>query len=429
MSRRPTDRRGVALPLTLMVLMLLSALALLLLSMSPLEPLISKNLAAAEQARSLAEAGIEWAFNTLGTSLDWNAFLKGADPGRGVVLIADSPLPGGPASEGTYTVRVRNDSLAGDQQITGVPPDAGGPSDDTNSLLIITGVGNAGHGSRTLEAVLRRIELPPVAAALAFPGRRAAVNVSGSFEIDGNDSSPDGTPGSCAPVFGISVSSGLPASAPGSNEAIIESALASSPPASVKGKRQDPGGPDSGANTIAADGALTPSRVQAFVGAARKADVVFESSEPAGLFFGDIGAGCASSWSSSACWGTRERPKVIYVKGNPDPTSAVLRVQLSGNTEGYGILIVEDGELTISGNFLWRGLIVVTGSRAALGFLGGGSQSVYGSVVVNDAGLDPGAGKGFLTGNGRLRYSCQALDRSRTARRLLTLRSWREVAD
>lgn len=429
MRQRLTDQRGIALPLALMALMLLSPLALLLLAMSALEPWISRNLASAEQARFVAEAGLEWAFNTLRGSLDWDAFLAGADPRRGALLIADSPLPGQPGSGGTYTVRVRNDNLAGDQRLTGMPEDAGGPTDDTNSVLIVTAVGSVAQGSGAVQAVLRRIELPPASTALAFPGSKATVNVSGSFEVDGNDWTPGGTSGPCAPVFGIAVSSVLPASAPGANEAIVEGALAGHSPTSVRGKKQDPAGPDSGANTIAPDAALTLPRLQGFVSAARKADVVLESSEAGGLSFSDIGAACASSWSSFACWGTGERPKVIHVKGNPDPASPLLRIEISGNTEGHGILIVEDGELLISGNFLWHGLVVVTGSRVAMGFLGGGNQTVYGAVIFNDTALDPGPGKGLRTGNARLRYSCQALQRAQQAPKLLVIRSWREVAE
>ncbi|MBI4560959.1 MAG: hypothetical protein HY724_02860, partial [Candidatus Rokubacteria bacterium] len=365
--------QGIALPLVLMALLLLSTLALALLSLSTFESQVSKNLAAAEQARFVAEAGIEWAFNTLHASLDWDSFLVGSDPARGAILVADSAIPGQSASQGTYTVRVRNDSLAGDQLVTGVPPDRGGPADDTNSLLVITSVGRVGGASRALQAVLERIDLPPVPAALALPGNTAALNVSGSFEIDGNDWASDGGPGSCAPVFGIAVSSVLPASAPGANEAAVEAALAVHPPARVQGKKQDGDGPVFGANTIAPDAALTASRVDSFVGAARKADIVLEAAGPGGLSLSEIGAGCASDWRSAACWGTVERPKVVYVKGTSDHAGAAPVLEISGSAQGHGVLIVEDAELWIRGDFLWRGIIVVTGHRVAMGFSGGGN--------------------------------------------------------
>lgn len=419
--------RGFALPLSLLVLMLLSTLSLALLSMSAFEPLISKNLADAEQARFVAEAGIEWAFSTLRDTLDWDAFLSGADPARGAVMTTDSPLPGHAASAGTYTVRVRNDSLSSDPLVTGVPADGGGPTHDTNSQVLVSSVGRVAAARRVVQVVLRRTELPPIPAALAFPGQNAAVSVSGSFEIDGNDVNPDGSPGSCAPVFGISVSALLPDTAPGANEAAVEDALAGYA-SNVRGKKQDPTDPGVGANTIAPDLALTPAQVQSFTGAAQKADIVLAGTDPDGLAVRDIGGSCTSNWSSAACWGTSERPKVVYVKGNSDPASTVSVLQISGNTEGHGILIVEDGALSITGNFLWQGLIIVTGSGGALSFVGDGDQAVYGAVIFNDTSSDAGPGKGVLTGNARLRYSCQALDQARRARKLVTMRSWREIA-
>ena len=391
--------------------------------MSAVEPLISRNLADAEQARFAAEAGIEWAFATLKEVSDWDPFLAGADAERGAVLIADSPIPGQPASGGTFTARVRIDSLPSDPLVTGLAVDGGGPAHDTNSQLIVTSLGRVGHASRAIQAVLRRIELPPIPAALAFPGPTAVVSVSGSFEIDGNDWNPDGSSGSCAPVFGISVSSVLPETAPGANEAAVEAALAGSL-ASVKGKRQDPTGAPAGANTIASEFALTPARVQSFVGAARNADVALVGPE---VSVSDIGNSCASSWSSPTCWGTPGKPKVVHLKGDPNPAAPVSTLRISGSSEGHGILVVADGELWISGRFLWHGLIIVTGRRVALGFLGGGEQIVYGATIFHDASAGVESGRGFQTGNARLRYSCQALSQARKAPKLVTVRSWKEV--
>ena len=57
--------RGVALVLTLMVLLTLTGLALAFLSVSAFEPRIARNLSDAARARYLAEAGIEVGYNTL----------------------------------------------------------------------------------------------------------------------------------------------------------------------------------------------------------------------------------------------------------------------------------------------------------------------------------------------------------------------------
>ena len=55
----PSDERGIALPVALMVLAWLASVTLALLSMSAMEPSIAMNLKTGEQALALAEAGIE----------------------------------------------------------------------------------------------------------------------------------------------------------------------------------------------------------------------------------------------------------------------------------------------------------------------------------------------------------------------------------
>lgn len=102
-------------------------------------------------------------------------------------------------------------------------------------------------------------------------------------------------------------------------------------------------------------------------------------------------------------------------------------LEISGSAQGHGVLIVEDAALWIRGDFLWHGLIVVTGHRVAMGFSGGGNQTVLGSVILNDTSGRAGAERGFVTGNARLRYSCGALDQARLARKLMIVRSWSEV--
>src|SRR2546425_7809679 len=53
------DQRGIALPLAMMVLVLLTSLVAALVAMSATEPLITANLKAGDEAFSLAEAGVE----------------------------------------------------------------------------------------------------------------------------------------------------------------------------------------------------------------------------------------------------------------------------------------------------------------------------------------------------------------------------------
>jgi hypothetical protein len=68
--------------------------------------------------------------------------------------------------------------------------------------------------------------------------------------------------------------------------------------------------------------------------------------------------------------------QVTYVPGD---------VQLSGNSQGYGVLVV-DGNLDIHGGFSFYGLIIVKG---VISFTGGGSQGVniYGGVIAGQQSL------------------------------------------
>lgn len=427
------NRHGMALPLVLIVMMALTSLTLGLLSVAAFEPAISRNLADTAQARFAAEAGLEWAFDLMARTADWNTLLTGAGTTSGVTLTVGQAIGSLTTARGTYTVRLRNDTLAGDAAITGVTTLDPSPTSDQNKAVIVTSTGNVGTATKTLRVAIKRLAFPPglFPAALAFPGNEAEATFNGNaFEVDGRGWHTNGTlDAGCASVYGISVSSVLPAPNPGANEAVVESALAAIQKDNVKGKKQNAAGLPEGNNTIAPDPGLTPTVIQTFVNKAKNAaDITLASQQPSGLSFNNIGSTCAADINSPTCWGTAENPKVVYVKGAPDPTSMFSALQLSGNTEGHGILIVEDGDLRISGNFLWHGPIIVTGQWVGIGFLGGGNQAVYGAVISNETATDPGFREGVLTGNATVRYSCEALNQALTARKLTSVSNWKDLA-
>jgi hypothetical protein len=76
------DERGVALPMSLMALALLTSLLLALASLAQIEPLVAANHARSSHARTLAESGLEYALWALGTPA-----------GAGGVSAADPPSP------------------------------------------------------------------------------------------------------------------------------------------------------------------------------------------------------------------------------------------------------------------------------------------------------------------------------------------------
>ena len=94
------------------------------------------------------------------------------------------------------------------------------------------------------------------------------------------------------------------------------------------------------------------------------------------------------------------------------------------------MLIVEDGDLKVLGNFNWYGLVIVTGRWVGVGFMGslnGTDQYVYGGVISNETSTDP-LYEGVVYADAKLRYSCQALNTAGGARKLLTMSSWTEVS-
>lgn len=170
----PGNERGVALISALGALLLLTPLMLALLSMSAFESLISRNLVDASRALYAAEAGIEWGFNRLVNTRDWNVVLLGPDG------IADTPDDGQPTNVpgqntaallvpppdllpwGTTMITVRNDNLVGDLAHTGqarlddggVP--GGGKFLETNGIVIVTSTGTVNGAQRTIQATVRR---------------------------------------------------------------------------------------------------------------------------------------------------------------------------------------------------------------------------------------------------------------------------------
>lgn len=159
------DEQGVALPLALLALLALSGLLVAFLSVSALEPAAAGNLHEMTRARYLAEAGIEWAFDRLipADPACWSAVpncwsaLLGATGGT---LATGMSLPGLPPTFGAFSVTVRNDTLATDPSLTGQGLDPGGPTTDTNNVLIVTSIGTSNGVTRQIQAVVSRADLP-----------------------------------------------------------------------------------------------------------------------------------------------------------------------------------------------------------------------------------------------------------------------------
>lgn len=441
-SRLIDNEQGVALVLALMILLTLTGLVLAFLSASAFEPQISRNHSETVRARYVAEAGVEYAYDTLATNVGaWNDYLAAATCTQGAVLGApNSSLPGLGSVHGTFTVRIRNDCKAGDDQLTGValdtttggcdPTAPGTATHDGNCKVIITSTGTIGTTTRTITVVISKTADLPISGALAFPGSQADVSLRASgVVIDGRDTKitdrPGAPTGPASAVYGIVVNPSLPALA-----ARLETALASDSQNDVRGRdKTNPSATTQGPNTVRADGTLSSRAVTDFVDAAKStADVTINASLGNLSSLSNIGSTCATDIESSTCWGTSARPKIIYIRGAlPDAGTRYTSLSLAGTSSGTGILIVENSVVEISGSFRWNGPIIATGHNVGIRFRGDGNQAVYGAAIVNE--LNPAAAANIETDNAGkpdILYSNEALGLVQNAlkRRFVTTQSW-----
>lgn len=121
---------------------------------------------------------------------------------------------------------------------------------------------------------------------------------------------------------------------------------------------------------------------------------------------------------SSANWGTKDNPVVVYVNGN---------IYFGGNSVGYGVLAI-NGSLSMGGNPEWYGLIIASGGESLIIDASFGSPTIYGALHI-------GASVTELTlkGSADIFYSSEALDMVRLDlenrgldRRMITGQIWYE---
>jgi hypothetical protein len=204
------------------------------------------------------------------------------------------------------------------------------------------------------------------------------------------------------------------------HEASVQNSLTNQQKSDVQGKHQSNTTTTTGDNTIAA-GALTSQAVVDFVNAVKAyADVTINSTPASPASFNNIGSSCPTGTiptpPPTGCWGKSTDPKIVYIKGTVDPASAFNALNVAGNSTGSGILIVEDGDFTIRGNFQWEGPIIVTGGYVGVGIMGGGNQEVLGALISNETAANeaPGFYEGVLQGNAKVHYSRATIDRALT---------------
>jgi Tfp pilus assembly protein PilX len=472
------NERGVALVLSLMMLLALTGLLLAFLSVSAMEPQISRNVADTARARYLAEAGIEIGYNMLVNTGDVQqmftpAVASGSTGAPWVALVTNGTLAGvtggGATAEaafaGTYNVVVRNDYLASDQNLTGANPTTTGETAaaDFNKIVIMRATGTFNGASKTIEVVVRRAALPPFPGALNLPGLQTDTLVNDTtFDIDGRDY---GCSGSCdtgsnwvttsnALKYGIATVNGTQANKGISYETNIENAVSgdSNKLLDIKGKNETnpTGAYTTGLNTIqgldpASSEALTPTKMAAYLDQVRNyaGTTILQSTQacPMQLTGSTSGQtntptltnGCSGSAgvNQTLNLGTRSDPKLVYFKGDIDTSSQFTGLTMNSGIKGAGILVIEDGDFKQLGNFTWDGVVIVTGSYVGAGFRDGSTTLIRGAFVANEA--VAGEASGFFEflmdsdTNFTAKSSKQNVDMVQLMRGNTTMTNWREL--
>jgi Tfp pilus assembly protein PilX len=467
------NESGVALVLSLMMLLALTGLLLAFLSVSALEPQISRNIADTARARYMAEAGIEIGFNMLvntgDASQSFSPAVVGATTGAPwIALVTNGTLSGvttgGTSYEaafaGTYSVVVRNDYQANDPALTGMTNGTETTTSDANKTVIMRSTGSFNGATKTIEVVVKRGTFPPFPGAVNLPGVQTDTFINNPvFDIDGRDyscSSNCDTNSNWALVgasaanpnkYGIASHSGTQSNIGTAYETNIENAVTGAELTNVKGRNQ--GGSvtsyNTGYSTIVADDTLSPTNLAAYLDAVKNyaGTTILQSTQacPMQLTGGATATstptltnGCtgAAGVNQTLDLGTRTNPKLVYFKGDTDPTSAFTGLQLNSSIKGAGILVVEDGDLKNLGNFTWDGVVIVTGGYVGAGFMSGSNTTIRGALVANET--QPGEANGYFEfylhgslSSFQVRNSKQNIDLVQLARGNTTITNWREM--
>jgi hypothetical protein len=298
-----------------------------------------------------------------------------------------------PAGDGGCSFTVENDTA-----------DLGGPTDDTNDLVVVRATGTFRNAVKQVDIALTRLFLPVPPGGLTSLGASTNVSFAGNaFSVDGNNWIPpsdDGTTpesqnnASCGaipvPKFGIAVPDAA-------TQLDVKNDLTSKQLNNVTGADPNPPwAPASSIPSIGVDTTVTQAELTVLTDyLIPMADLTYSP----------------GTQLSSTTLGTQASPKIVVVDATgytgSDPALTL------NATKGAGILIVKNGSLKMAGNSQWVGMIIVIGSNVQIDLRGGGDKSVYGSMLLAEN-LDVAANQAEGQGNVKIRFSCQGLNVANT---------------
>jgi len=221
----------------------------------------------------------------------------------------------------------------------------------------------------TVEAYVRIAPFPVPGAGAAYLQAGTVLDLNGNaFTISGADVNPDGTAGTGSAVYGIATSTGDPA---GTNSTYLLDQVPAARLDQITG--------------IGGSGSIGETSLIDF-------DGLFNALKSSPKTTVDPGTYDTVTWGDH----TANNFRVTYASGD---------VTLTGTGKGAGALVI-DGNLTLSGQFLFVGLVIVRGDVRIKG--GGGGTHVYGSTLVGQSltAIDPEV---TVSGTADLIYSSWAL--------------------
>ncbi len=375
------DQRGVALPLSLIVLTLLTSLTLAFLAMSSTEPLIAANLKAGEQALALAEAGIErgiWALsNPTATGLTNLNQIPAAYGGQQLFTLN----PGSGEESRVYAITISPG--AAPNTITGL------------GYVLRNGVAVPAQPAQLAQsdiAAQRTVQLQ-VSGTVGGPGTPFNVNLpgaltvggtvqmSGNSLVNGNDSS-QGTPNACAGKAGVTIrdQTTLP------NGTVVTNTIG------LQGSADTVGTP--------AQQTLTTQQFQSYL---------FTDAQLAALKSLAQSQGTYIQPSSNAQFNLNVVNGLMFIDtvngqplGTPPDASKIANVKITGaNNSGWLIVM---GSLRIDGNVTYNGFVY---AHNDLSYKGTGTGGIYGAMLsANRVDAVATVVDTDTTGNSKIYYDC-----------------------
>ncbi len=399
-SRR--GEQGYVLVMALLVLAVLFIVASSFMSLTRGEDEIASSDRDMIKALNAAEAGVQQAIQSAKAAASISAVLQTS---------GSAPFANGES----YTFTIAND-----------PAESATPTTDANNMILITSTGRTRNATRIIETLAYIPKLPGFPAAIYVPGAEGDSSFSGtSFIVDGHDTDPV-TENPTGALTKLGVGAGSVAV-----RDTIYNALSSAERTRpvFDGTPGDYGGQPSLAmdTTLSSDVVQTMANTYSqFALPGNTASLSAGGSmSVSGTHTYANGSGGGPTASNNQGWGTRDSPAVYKFSGitmadyTANPAVSVPTLNISGNFEGAGILILDGVYLNVSGDFRWEGLIIVTGPKIGFSMGGGGHQKVFGSVLVNERASSRCRAaicdELIILGNPTIKYSQTAIDNASRA--------------